>query len=178
MLITLGTKKGLGVEPGKRVTLIIFSLWLPPSFLAALLLAPCYQRPFASRTRATTSTRFNLKFFRVFSNNRHPEWLHLYIFFTKTIKEVKLSLSRKIIKPITLFTKIQLVVYYRCSVLIGRATTKLYVIAHYQRTAAASRTKTVVAESRLASHADVPRTGTRGELLRTSAWEAKSRFAS
>ena len=40
MLITLGTKKGLGMEPGKRMTLIISSLWLPPSFLAALLLAP------------------------------------------------------------------------------------------------------------------------------------------
>ena len=31
---------------------------------------------------------------------------------------------------ITVFSKIQLVVYYQCYILIGWATTRLYVIAH------------------------------------------------
>ena len=34
---------------------------------------------------------------------------------------------------IPVFSKIQLVVYYQCCVLIGRATTRLYVIAYQQR---------------------------------------------
>ena len=44
-------------------------------------------------------------------------------------------------------SKIQLVVYYQCCVLIGRPTTRLYVIAHQQRKAPALKTKTVAAES-------------------------------
>ena len=33
-----------------------------------------------SRTKTTTSTRFDLKFFRVFSKNRHPGILHCTFF--------------------------------------------------------------------------------------------------
>ena len=32
---------------------------------------------------------------------------------------------------ITVFSKIQLVIYYQCCVLIGEATSRLFVIAHY-----------------------------------------------
>ena len=49
-----------------------------------------------------------------------------------------------------LISKIQLMVYYQCCVLIGRATTRLYVIAHQWRKAPALKTKTVAAESRFA----------------------------
>ena len=35
-----------------------------------------YYRPLDSRTRTTASTRFDLKFFRVFSNDKHPGKLH------------------------------------------------------------------------------------------------------
>ena len=47
--------------------------------------------------------------------------------------------------------QIQLVVYYQCSVLIGWATTRLYVIALEKRKALALKTKTTAAESRFAS---------------------------
>ena len=54
------------------------------------------------------------------------------------------------IMGIILFSKIQLVVYYHC-VLIGRATTRLYVIAHQLRKAPPLKSKTVVAESHFPS---------------------------
>ena len=41
-----------------------------------------------------------------------------------------LTLEPVLLKPLILFSKIQLVVYYQCCVLIGWATTRLYVIAH------------------------------------------------
>ena len=49
---------------------------------------------------------------------------------------------------LTMISKIQQVVYYQCCVLIGRATTRLYGIAHQQRKAPALKTKTMAAESR------------------------------
>ena len=52
---------------------------------------------------------------------------------------------------IILFSKIQLVVYYQCCVLIGRATTRLCVIAHQLRKAPPLKSKTVVAESHFPS---------------------------
>ena len=50
-----------------------------------------------------------------------------------------------------IFGKIQLVVNNQCCLLIGWATTRLYVIAHYYWKAPALKTKTMAAESRFAS---------------------------
>ena len=46
-----------------------------------------------------------------------------------------------------MISKIQLAVYYQCCVLIGWATSRLYVIAHQRRKAPALKTKTMAAES-------------------------------
>ena len=78
-------------------------------FFGILLLWTVYtwaktMRPLDSRTRTTTSTRFNLNFFRVFSKNRHPGNLHCPFFLLEKIallsilKEVKPSRDRKMIK--------------------------------------------------------------------------------
>ena len=44
-------------------------------------------QPLDSRTRTTTSTRFDLKFFRVLSKNKHPGILHC-TFFTRKVSTV------------------------------------------------------------------------------------------
>ena len=49
--------------------------------------------------------------------------------------------SKKIVTRLTFISKIQLVVYYQCCVLIGWATSRLFVIAHWQRKAPALRNK-------------------------------------
>ena len=66
------------------------------------------QRPLDSRTRTTrNSTRFNLKFFRVFEKNRYPGKLHCTFFSLEKIallsmlKEFKPTLDRKMIKLLT-----------------------------------------------------------------------------
>ena len=43
---------------------------------------------------------------------------------------VGLSIGKTEGKRISVFSKIQLVVYYQCCVVIGSPTTRLYVIAH------------------------------------------------
>ena len=67
------------------------------------------QRTLDSRTRTTTSTRFNEKLFRVSSKNIHPGKLHCTLpFYQKRqhcypaiMKEVNPSLDRKMIKLLT-----------------------------------------------------------------------------
>ena len=64
-------------------------------------------QPLDSRTRTTTSTRFDLKFFRVLSKNRHPGILHCTFFSPEKLallsflKEVKTSPDCKILKLLT-----------------------------------------------------------------------------
>jgi len=78
------------------------------SFLL-LLLFLCLWRPLDSRTRTTTSTRCNWKFFRLKWKHRHLEKLHSTfcppemsaLFFL--LKEVKPSPYRKMIKPLTFY---------------------------------------------------------------------------
>ena len=60
------------------------------------------------RTRASTSTRFNFKFLRVFSNKKTPRKASFYVFSPKklvqliTLKEIKPSPDSKMIKLLTL----------------------------------------------------------------------------
>ena len=60
------------------------------------------------RTRTSTSTRFNFKFLRVFSNKKTPRKASFYVFSPKklvqliTLKEIKPSPDSKMIKLLTL----------------------------------------------------------------------------
>ena len=54
--------------------------------------------PSDSNSRTTSSTRYNWKFFRVFSKNRHPGKLLSLISLLSLLKEVKPSPDRKMIK--------------------------------------------------------------------------------
>ena len=60
------------------------------------------------RTRASTSTRFNFKFLRVFLNKKTPRKASFYVFSPKklvqlfTLKEIKPSPDSKMIKLLTL----------------------------------------------------------------------------
>ena len=60
---------------------------LGPSFLSFYFRVSRLLSPLNSRTRTTTSTRFELKFFRVLSKNRHPGILHR-TFFTRKVSTV------------------------------------------------------------------------------------------
>ena len=81
---------------------------LEPIILVLSTLCPReHQRPSDSRTRTTTSMRFDLKFFCIFSNYRHPGKLHCTFHQKKTLfifwKELKPFQRRKMIKPLTLY---------------------------------------------------------------------------
>ena len=71
-----GTRKVGGREKG-----------LGPNFLQFYFRVSRFLNPLDSRTRTTTSTRCDLKFFRVLSKNRHPGILHC-TFFTRKVSTV------------------------------------------------------------------------------------------
>ena len=85
-------------------------MWLSyttPSMFKVSSLCIWYERALDFMTRTRTSTRYNLKFLRMFSKRRHPAGkLHFPLFTKKlvllfTLKEVKPSPDSKMIKLLT-----------------------------------------------------------------------------